>query len=103
MRSQDGDRVVEFLELVECLCGNAEDGGQRVGRKLTQRLADADVVFVFCCAGVLDDQHVQIFGAEVLEVVQGTLGCEHEVVDVGFETLVVAVSVDEDPESRRPW
>jgi len=52
----------------------------------------------FCCAGVLDDQHVQIFGAEVLEVVQGSLGCEHEVVDVGFETLVVAVSVDEDPE-----
>jgi len=91
VRSQDGDRVVELFQRLERVCGNAEDGGQYRRRKLTYGLAYPDVVFVFSSAGALNDQHVQAFLAAVLEVVEGTLACEHNVVDVGVETFVVAV------------
>jgi hypothetical protein len=97
VRFQDDDRVVELFEGVERLCGNTEDGGQHPGWKLAKRLAYADVVFGFRRTGVLDDYDFHVGRAPVLEVVEGTLGCEHDVADMLVETLVVAVPVDEHP------
>ena len=97
MRSQDDDRVVDLFEGVERLCGNAEDGGQDPGWKRAEGLTDADVVLAFGRAGVLDDHYFHVVLAPVLEVVEGTLGCEHDVADMLVETLVVAVPVDDDP------
>src|SRR6201996_2008415 len=95
--SQDDDRVVELFEGLECLCGNAEDGGQHPGRKLAEGLTDADVVFGFGRTDVLDDNYLHVVRAAVLEVVEGTLRCEHDVADMLVETLVVAVPVDDHP------
>src|SRR5271166_1445002 len=95
--TQDDDRVVELFERLECLCGNAEDGGQHPGWKHAEGLAYADVVLGFGCAGVLDDHDFHVVRATVLEVVEGTLRREYHVADMLVETLVVAVSVDESP------
>src|ERR1700744_4820034 len=95
VRSQDDDRVVELLERLERLCRNAEEGGQHPRRKLAEGFPDADVVFGFGRAGVLDDYDFHVGRAPVLEVVEGTLGCEHDVADMLVEALVVAVPVDE--------
>src|ERR1700741_3836459 len=97
--SQDDDRVVELLERLERLCGNAENGGQHPGRKLAEGFTDADVVFGFGRADVLDDHYLHVGRAAVLEVGEGTLGCEHDVADMLVEALMVAVPVD-DPPSR---
>lgn len=97
MRSQDDDRIVDLFERFERLCRNAEDGGQHPGWKPAEGLTYADVVFGFGRTGVLDDHYFHVARATVLEVVERSLGCEHDVVDVGIETLVVAVPVDEDP------
>src|ERR1700744_728963 len=97
VRSQDDDRVVELLERLERLCGNAEDGGQHPRRKLAERFTDADVVFGFGRTDVLDDQDFHVVRAAVLEVVEGTLRREYHVADMLVEALVVAVSVDEGP------
>src|SRR5881227_1902422 len=69
MPSQNDDRLVDFLEGVEGLFGDAEDGGQHPRRQLADRLADADVVFGFGRAGVLHDDDLQVVGAAVLEIV----------------------------------
>src|SRR6201996_4793874 len=95
--SQDDDRVVELFEGLECVCGNAEDGGQHSGGKHADGLADADVVFGFGRADVLDDHYLHVGRAAVLEVVEGTLGCEHDVADMLVEALMVAVPVDDHP------
>jgi hypothetical protein len=97
MRSQDDDRIVDLFERFERLCRNAEDGGQHPGWKPAEGLTYADVVFGFGRTGVLDDHYFHVARATVLEVVERSLGCEHDVVDVGIETLVVAVPVDDDP------
>jgi hypothetical protein len=58
---------------------------------------NVSAVCVFGRTGVLDDHYLEVVRAPVLEVVEGTLGCEHDVADMLVETLVVAVPVDDDP------
>ena len=77
-RSQDDDRVVDLFKGVERLCGNTEDGGQHPRWKPAEGLTYSDVVLVLWCAGVLDDHYLHVIPAPVLEVVEGTLGCEHD-------------------------
>ena len=96
-RLQDDDRVVDLLEGTEPVLGNAEDGGQHARWKPADGLTDADVVFVFRRTGVLDDHYRHVGRAAVLEVVEGTLGRENDVVDMLVEALKVAVPVDDDP------
>jgi hypothetical protein len=99
-RPQDDDCVVDLFEGLERVCGNAEDAGQHSGRKPAEGLTYADVVSGFRRTGVLDDHYRHVVRAPVLEVVEGTLGCEHDVIDMLVETLMVAIPVDDDPSLR---
>src|ERR1700742_4487465 len=65
--TQDNDCVVELFEGIECVCGNAEDGGQHPGWKHAEGLAYADVVLGFGRACVLDDHNFHVVRAAVLE------------------------------------
>jgi hypothetical protein len=60
VRSQDDDRLVDLLEGLERLCGNAEDGGQHPRWKPAEGLTYADVVFGFRRTGVLDDHYFHV-------------------------------------------
>src|SRR5690242_21395083 len=59
----------------------SEDGGQHARWKPADGLTDADIVFVFRRTGVLDDHYRHVGRAAVLEVVEGTLGRENDVVE----------------------
>ena len=86
-----------LLEGVEGLFRNAEDGGQNPGGSL---LIDSPMPMLslgFRRTGVLDDHDLHVGLAAVFEVVEGTLGCEHDVADLSFELLVVSIPVDQGP------